>query len=373
MQVMQVLQQVPFVDLKAQYQLIKEEVRPALDDVLQSMDLMLGPHVRAFEAEFATYCRSRYAVGVGSGTDALHLALRACGVAPGDEVITVSHSFFATTEAIMLLGAVPVYVDVDPNTYTMDPALIEAAISPRTRAILPVHLYGQMADMDAIMAIARRHGLAVIEDACQAHGAEDKGQRAGSIGDAAAFSFYMSKNLGAYGDGGAVTTNSRAVADAVRLLRDHGSAKKYEHQEMGLNSRLDEMQAAILRVKLRHLERWNQARVAHAQAYAQALEEAFVEVPTVRAGASHVFHLYVVQADGRDRLREVLADRGVATGVHYPLPIHMQQASAGCGRISGNLRVTETLAQRIVSLPMYAELTTEQIHYVATCIREYVA
>jgi dTDP-4-amino-4,6-dideoxygalactose transaminase len=367
-----IVQQVPFVDLRAQYQSLKEELQAALSDVLEGMDLMLGPNVRAFEAEFAAYCRARYAIGVANGTDALHLALRACGVAPGDEVITVSHSFFATVEAILQVGAVPVYVDVDPLTYTMNPALLETAISSRTRAILPVHLYGQLADMDAILAVARRHGLAVVEDACQAHGAEDRGRRAGSLGDAAAFSFYMSKNLGAYGDAGAVTTNSRAVAEQVRLLRDHGSAHKYEHVEVGLNSRLDEIQAAVLRTKLRHLDAWNERRVEHARTYDALLADLPVDRPVTRSGVGHVFHLYVIQADGRDRLREALSDRGIATGIHYPLPIHLQPAVAGAGRVSGDLRVTEAVASRILSLPIYAEIEGEQLSYVAACLRDHV-
>ena len=366
------IQQVPFVDLRSQYRAIEGEVKAAIADVLESMELMLGPNVRAFEAEFAAYCRARFAIGVANGTDALQLALRACGVAPGDEVVTVSHSFFATAEAIMQVGAVPVYVDIDPATYTMDAGLLEAAIGPRTRAILPVHLYGQMADMDAIMAVARRHGLAVIEDACQAHGAEDRGRRAGSIGDAAAFSFYMSKNLGAYGDAGAVTTNSRAVADQVRLLRDHGSAHKYEHQEVGLNSRLDEIQAAVLRIKLRRLEGWNDQRAECAARYGEVLRGLPIDLPVVRSGVRHVFHLYVIQTEGRDRLREALADRGIAAGIHYPVPIHLQAASAGNGRVSGDLRVTEAAAKRILSLPMYAELTADQQRYVATCLRDHL-
>jgi dTDP-4-amino-4,6-dideoxygalactose transaminase len=364
--------QIPFVDLKAQYRTIRHEIQQALGDALEGMDLLLGPNVRAFEAEFAAYCRTRYAIGVGSGTDALYLALRACGIGPGDEVITVANTFFATVEAIVQLGAVPVFVDVDPETYTLDPERLKAAIGPRTRAIVPVHLYGQMADMDAIMAVAERYGLVVVEDACQAHGAELRGRRAGSIGDAAAFSFYMSKNLGAYGEAGAVTTNSRAVAEQVRLLRDHGSIRKYEHREPGVNSRLDELQAAVLRVKLRYLDGWNERRRTHARAYARLLQELEVDLPVVRPGGSHVYHLYVVRLAERDAVREALADRGVATGIHYPIPIHRQAAALGLGRVAGDLRVTEALAGQILSLPMYAELEPEQVSYVATCLREHV-
>ncbi len=360
---------VPFVDLKAQYAAIREEVQGAMLSVLDGMDLVLGPNLRAFEAEFAAYCGAAHAIGVAQGTDALTLALRACGVGPGDEVITVAHTFIATAEAITQLGATPVLIDIDPATYTLDPARLAAAIGPRTRAIVPVHLYGQMADMDAIMPIARSHGLAVVEDACQAHGAEDKGRRAGSIGDAAAFSFYPSKNLGAYGDGGAITTNSRALADGVRRLRDHGSTRKYEHQEMGWNSRLDEIQAAALRVKLHHLDGWNARRREHAAAYADLLADCDLLLPATRPGASHVYHLYVVQTEARDFARQMLTNVGVATGVHYPIPVHQQPAARGVARVAGDLRVTEWIAPRILSLPMYAELEAAQIAYVAGCLR----
>ncbi len=361
--------QIPFVDLKAQYATVREEVQAAMLAVLDGMDLVLGPNLRAFESEFAAYCGAAHAIGVAQGTDALTLALRACGIGPGDEVITVSHTFIATAEAITQLGATPVFVDIDPATYTLDPSKLEAAIGPRTRAIVPVHLYGQMADMDAIMPIARSHGLAVIEDACQAHGAEDKGRRAGSIGDAAAFSFYPSKNLGAYGDGGAITTNSRAIADCVRRLRDHGSTRKYEHQEMGWNSRLDEIQAAALRVKLRYLDEWNERRRDHAAAYEMALADLDLALPQTRPGASHVYHLYVVQTEARDFARQLLTNVGVATGIHYPIPAHQQPAAQGITRVAGDLRVTEWLAPRILSLPMYAELEAAQLTYVANSLR----
>ena len=337
------------------------------------MELLLGPNVRAFESEFGDFCGTQYSVGVANGTDALYLALRACGVTPGDEVITVSHSFIATAEAIVQLGAIPVYVEIDPETYTMDPTKLEAAIRPQTKAIVPVHLYGQMADMDAIMSIAYRYGLVVVEDACQAHGAEYKGRRAGSFGDAAAFSFYMGKNLGAYGDAGAVVTNSRAIAECVRMLREHGSSVKYHHDEMGVNSRLDELQAAVLRVKLRYLEAWNEQRRAHAETYRALLSDLPVQLPSVRSDGGHVFHLYVIQSDDRDRLRESLANRGVSVGIHYPVPIHQQRASYGIGRIEGNLHITETMAGRILSLPMYPEMEQAQLEYTASCLRRACA
>lgn len=365
--------QIPFVDLRAQYQALRPEIVAAIEDVLGGMQLAGGPNTRAFEAELAAYCGVEHAIGVGSGTDALYLALRACGIGPGDEVITVSNTFFATAEAIALLGAVPVYVDVDPETYTLDPSKLEAAIGPRTRAIVPVHLYGQLADMDAIMAVAAAHDLMVVEDACQAHGARDhRGRRAGSIGDAAAFSFYMSKNLGAYGEGGAVTTRSANIANAVRLIREHGAPRKYEHEVVGVNSRLDEIQAAVLRIKLRHLDVWNDRRRAHAAAYDAMLRVsgAPAQPPALPDGQQHVFHLYVVEVDERDRVRDELAERGIATGVHYPIPIHRQQASHGLGRVAGDLAVTERAAERILSLPMYPELTPAQIEHVVSCLAQ---
>lgn len=361
--------EIPFVDLKAQYATIRNEIAAGFDEALTSMNLLLGPNVRAFEVEFADYCQARYALGVANGTDALYLALKACGVGAGDEVITVSHSFIATAEAIVNLGAVPVYVDVDPETYTLDPARLTPAITSKTRAIIPVHLYGQMADMDPIMEIARQYGLVVIEDACQAHGAEYKGRRAGSIGDAAAWSFYMGKNLGAYGDAGAITTNSKAVADHIRLLRDHGSKVKYEHDEMGINSRLDELQAVVLRVKLPYLDQWNAARRAHADTYRRLLEEAYVTLPAEASYGKHVYHLFVVQTDDRDRVREVLASHGIATGIHYPIAIHDQIASRSIGRVVGSMKVTDSLAPRILSLPMYAELESDQLEFVSGALR----
>lgn len=361
--------EIPFVDLKVQYRLIRNEVLAGIDEALTGMQLLLGPNVRAFESEFADYCQTSYALGVANGTDALYLALRACGIGSGDEVITVSHSFIATAEAIVILGAIPVYIDVDPETYTLDPSLLEAAIGPKTRAIIPVHLYGQMADMDPIMEIARKYGLVVIEDACQAHGAEYKGRRAGSIGDAAAFSFYMGKNLGAYGDAGAVTTSSRAVADHIRLLRDHGSKTKYEHDEMGYNSRLDELQAVALRAKLPYLDAWNLQRRRHAETYRELLADANVKTPIDAAPEQHVYHLFVIEVDDRDRIRQALNDRGIATGIHYPVPIHRQIASMGVGRVVGSMAVTERISDRILSLPMFPELTLEQQRFIAAALR----
>jgi dTDP-4-amino-4,6-dideoxygalactose transaminase len=351
---------------------LRDEINAAVRDAFDSMELVLGPNVRAFESELAAYCGAQHAIGVGSGTDALYLALRACDIGRGDEVITASNSFIATAAAIVFAGATPVFVDVDPGTQTIDPARIRAAITLKTKAIVPVHLFGQVADMPAILEIAQEHGLRVIEDACQAHGATCEGRPAGSIGDVAAFSFYMSKNLGAYGEAGAVTTNSNEIAERVRRLRDHGSVRKYEHLELGMNSRLDEVQAAVLRVKLRHLTEWNARRRQHAERYTAALDGLDIVLPTTRPGSEHVFHLYVIQAPpgSRDTLQRTLAARGVATGIHYPVPIHQQPAMQRTIYGATDLPITEALAPLILSLPMYPELEDAQIQYVADCIRE---
>jgi dTDP-4-amino-4,6-dideoxygalactose transaminase len=361
--------QVPLIDLRAHYEPIRHEVEQAITSALENLDLAHGSNVQAFEAEFADYCGSRFAVGVGSGSAALYLALRACGIRAGDEVITVAHTFFATVEAVLLLGAEPVFVDIDPDTYTLDPAQLKMAIGPRTRAIVPVHLYGQMADMDAIMAIARRYGLIVVEDARQAHGALDHGRRAGSIGDAAAFSFNVSRNLAGHGEGGTVTTDSRAIAECVNRLRDHGSTGFYEYEEVGINSRLDDLQAAALRVKLRYLDAWNARRREHADAYAALLQgTARVRLPVVRPDAVHVYNKYVVRIRGRDRMRQALACRGVATDAPYPVPAHCQPATQGVGRRVGDLRVTHACAEEVLSLPMYPELQHAQLEYVTESV-----
>ena len=365
--------QVPLVDLRAQYQGIKDEVLAAVAGVFEEMHLYLGPNLQAFEEEFAAYCGARYAVGVGSGTDALILGLRAAGVGPGDEVITVAHTFFADVEAIALVGARPVFVDVEPDTYCLDPATLEAAITPRTRAVIPVHLCGQPADMTPILEVARRHGLFVLEDACQAHGALYQGRRVGTWGDAACFSFYCSKNLGAYGEGGALVTNDEQIAAGVRRLRDHGSDVRYEHAEIGTNARLDELQAAVLRVKLRRLDDWNECRVVAAAAYTQALADSGLALPTVRPDRTHVYHLYVVQTPRRDALQAYLTERGVSTRIHYPIAGHLQPAARDWSRGPGSLPVTERLVDRVLSLPMYPELAPEQIAYVAECVRAFDA
>lgn len=362
--------QIPLVDLGKQFQIIKPEVMAAFERVLDSMQLFLGPQLQAFEHEFANYCGCRYGVGVASGTDALTLALRSCRIGPGDEVITVANSFIATMEAIAQVGATPVFVDIDPDTYTLDWRQLDQVLTSRTRAIIPVHLYGHPVEMQPVLAFAQAHGLRVIEDASQAHGAIYEGQRAGSIGDVGCFSLYYSKNLGAYGEAGICTTNDEALAESLRLLRDHGSRQRYHHEVIGVNSRLDELQAAVLRIKLSYLDQWNMARQAHAQTYTEQLQGVVETVPTVRHWGRHVYYVYVVQVAERDRFREILEQEGVATGIHYPIPLHLQPACAQYGYRRGMLPVTEAMAERIVSLPMYAELTGEQIQVVINAVKK---
>lgn len=361
---------VPFLDLKAQYDSIKDEIRPAIDGVLASSQFTLGREVAAFEEEFAAYCGGIFGVGVNSGTSALHLALLAAGVWPGDEVITVASTFVATVAAIDYTGARAVFVDVDPDTLTMDPALVEAAITGRTKVILPVHLHGQPADLDPIMEIARRHGLAVIEDAAQAHGAHYKGRPVGSIGDLGCFSFYPGKNLGAYGEGGLVVTNNEHYAETLRMLRDWGQDRKYHHVLKGYNYRMEGLQGAVLRVKLRHLEAWTEARRGHARRYGELLAGAGVRTPVEAAHARHVYHVYAVRGPARDRLQKALAARDIQTGIHYPIPVHLQPAYADLGYRAGDLPVTERAAAELLSLPMFPELQAGQIAAVAAAVRE---
>jgi dTDP-4-amino-4,6-dideoxygalactose transaminase len=361
---------VPLVDLTAQFAPIKQEVMTAVEDVLDSMHLFLGPNNAAFEDEFAAYCGTRACVTVGNGTDALHLALRAADVGPGDEVITVAHTFFATTEAIVLAGATPVFVDIDPETYLIDAAQVESRVTPRTKAIMPVHLYGQMADMDAIMDIAARHNLLVIEDAAEAHGAECRGRRAGSIGHLGCFSFYYSKNLGAYGEAGAIVGSDPYLMRRVRLLRDHGSERRYQHEEIGFNSRMDELQAAILRIKLRHLEAWNARRSAHADTYARLLAHSGLGLPRIGPDRTHVWYVYVVRADDRDHVQHFLGEREVGSGIHFPVPVHLQPATERLGYRAGDLPHTEKAAAEVLSIPMYAELTQDQLTWVASSLRD---
>lgn len=361
---------IPFVDLKQQYLGIKDEVLSAVSRVFESTQFVLGKEVAAFEEEFAAYCGVRYGIAVNTGTSALHLALLAGGIGPGDEVITVPFTFVATVAAIGYTGATPVFVDIDPVTYTMDAAQIEAAITPRTKAILPVHLYGQPADMDAISAIARRYGLLVIEDAAQAHGAEYAGRRCGSIGELGCFSFYPGKNLGAYGEGGMVTTNNPEFARKIRILRDWGAERKYEHFLKGFNYRMEGVQGAILRVKLRYLEEWTESRRAHAAHYRKALEQSGLVLPTEAPGNRHVYHVYPVLTERRQELIDSLAARGVQTGIHYPTPIHLLPAYADLHHQAGDFPVSERVASQELSLPMFPELADEQIEEVCEAVLE---
>ncbi|HYM34139.1 MAG TPA: DegT/DnrJ/EryC1/StrS family aminotransferase, partial [Steroidobacteraceae bacterium] len=363
---------IPLVDLKAQYLTIKSEIGAAIQRVLDNASFILGKEVEQFEAAFADYLKVRGVVGVSSGTSALMLSLKACGIGPGDEVLTTAHTFIATAEAVSQLGAKPVFVDIDPATYIIDPDLIERAITKHTKAIIPVHLYGQSAAMDAIMSIARRHNLFVIEDAAQAHGATYKEQRCGGIGDLACFSFYPGKNLGAYGDAGAVTGNNEDLLARVRRLRDHGRTSKYEHEEIGYGERLDALQAAVISVKLRYLDAWTEARRRIAGAYREQLYGAKIVLPQAGNDVGHVYHLFVVQVDNRDAVISALNRSGIGAGIHYPIPLHRQPAYARSGHGETSLPITDAVASRVISLPIYPEMTAQQVGRVATTLREVV-
>lgn len=362
-------QKIPFVDLQTQYQTLKPQIDAAIAKVCARGDFILGEDVKLFEQEFAAYCGAKHSVALANGTDALHLALRACGIGPGDEVITCTHTFIATVLAIHESGAKPVLVDCEPEYYTIDPAAVKRAITPRTKAIIPIHLYGQPADMDAINAIAREHNLQVIEDACQAHGAEYKGRRCGTLGDIAAFSFYPGKNLGAYGDGGGITTNRDDLAERVWLLRNYGQKVKYEHLIKGYNCRLDTIQAVVLRAKLPHMEAWNEARRRAAQRYHEALASTGWKLPKTAPYATHVFHLYVAQVPDRAKVQAALDRANVSHGIHYPVPIHLQPAFADLGYKPGAFPVAEALAPKIISLPIFPELSEAQVQQVAAACR----
>jgi dTDP-4-amino-4,6-dideoxygalactose transaminase len=362
---------IPFVDLKAQYLNIKEEIDAAIAEVLESCQFILGEKVEAFESDFAGYCQTRYALGVNSGTSALHLALLAAGVKPGDEVITVSYTFVASVAAIRYTGARPVLVDIDPRSCTMDPARVEAAITPRTKAIMPVHLYGGCADMDPILEIARRHDLIVIEDAAQAHGAEYKGQRVGSIGHLACFSFYPGKNLGAYGEGGAVVTNHGEYAEVIRGLRDHGQSQKYHHDTVGYNYRMEGMQGAVLGVKLRHLDDWNIARREHAANYRGSLADTGLRLLEETPYTRPVYHIFPIFTPQRDNLVDNLQAHSISTGIHYPIPVHLQAGYHDLGYKVGDLPHTEQASNEVLSLPIYAELSSEAVIEVSDAIRQF--
>jgi dTDP-4-amino-4,6-dideoxygalactose transaminase len=374
---------IPILDLKAQYRSIRQEIDAAVMDVLDSTQFILGDQVTAFEREFAGYAAAGETVAMNSGTSALHLALLAAGIGAGDEVITVPFTFVATVSAITYTGATPVLVDVDPVYLTMDPDAIERAITPRTKAIMPVHLYGQPADMDPILAIARKHNLIVLEDAAQAHGAEYRGRRCGSMGELAAFSFYPGKNLGAYGEGGAAVTSDPGYAKTMRMLRDWGQAKKYEHTLKGFNARMDGMQGAILRVKLRHMEAWTESRRSRAALYDTLLgaggldaggpDGAPLRTPVRRPDCRHVFHCYTVRTPWRDRLVEHLRAQHIGTGIHYPIPVHLQPAHADLGYGRGDFPNSERAAAEVLSLPLYPELTDDQVRTVAAAVLEGAA
>jgi len=356
---------IPFGDLKLQYQLIKIELDQAIQSVLDEGWFILGKNVSAFETEFAAYCDTAFAVGVGNGTDALQLALMACGVRPGDEVITSPLSATFTALAISAAGAIPTFIDIDADTYNIDPRKLEDAIGPLTKAIVPVHLYGQPAAMEPILAAARKHDLPVIEDAAQAHGALYKGHRTGTLGDVGCFSFYPSKNLGAFGDGGMVVTSNPETAEKLRMLRNGGQRTRYDHQLIGVNSRLDELQAAILRVKLRHLEEWNHRRQHIAALYTALLGDSEVDPPIEIPDAAHVYHLYVIRCKERDKLQKHLAERGVQTAIHYPTPIHLQGAYHWLNLRRGSFPVAERCAEQVLSLPVYPELTDAKARQIA--------
>jgi dTDP-4-amino-4,6-dideoxygalactose transaminase len=362
---------IPLVDLHAQYVPLKDEIFISLEKVLESMHLFLGENVQALEKEFADFCGVKYGIGVSDGTSALQIILRALDIGRGDEVITVSHTFIATAEAIVLVGATPVFVDVVESTCLMDISKVEEKITPRTRAIMPVHLYGQTVDMDPLLDIASRHNLKVVEDACQAHGATYKSRRAGSLGDAAGFSFYYSKNLGAFGEGGFITTSDPDIYRKARMIRDHGSERRYYHDLIGFNGRLDEIQAVVLRAKLPHLTQYNQLRRQHAQGYNELLAGSPAKTPLEFPGNQHIYHMYVVQAPRRDELQTWLKAHGIGTGIHYPVPIHLQNSMKNLGGKKGDFPVTEKIVNQIISLPLYPELSDEAIKTVAASIHEF--
>jgi dTDP-4-amino-4,6-dideoxygalactose transaminase len=364
---------VPFLDLKAQHAPLRDAIDTAIGEVIDEAAFAGGPFVVRFEEDFAAFCCCPHAIGVGSGTEALWFSLLALGVGPGDEVITVPNSFMATAEAITYCGATPVFVDVDESTYTMDPGALAKALTIKTKAIIPVHLFGQPADMDPILQFAREHGLSVVEDACQAHGAEYKGRRVGTLGDAGCFSFYPGKNLGAFGEAGAIVTMNAELQEKIRTLRDHGQVRKYHHTMIGWNGRMDGIQAAVLGIKLQHLENGNQLRRSHAAAYNHALNDIQeVATPAELANVRHVYHIYAIRVQERDEVMRLLGEKGVGSGVHYPVPIHLQEAYRGLGYQQGAFPVTERAAIEMISLPMFPELSPDQLERVSQSVKEAV-
>jgi dTDP-4-amino-4,6-dideoxygalactose transaminase len=365
---------VPFLDLKSHHLPMMNEINLAIQEVIESSAFAGGPFVAAFEQDFAAYCDVPYALGVGSGTEALWLSLLACGVGPGDEVITVPTTFMATAEAITYCGARPVFVDVDERTYTMSPEALHSVLTTKTKAIIPVHLFGQPADMDPIVEFAREQGLYVIEDACQAHGAEYKGRRVGTLGDTACFSFYPGKNLGAFGEAGAIVTGSAELHEKISILRDHGQVRKYFHSVVGWNCRMDGIQGAVLRIKLRYLEAGNQRRRTHAAYYNAALSEVEgIVTPAQTSRVRHVYHVYAIRVSDREEVMKRLADQGIATGIHYPVPVHLQEAYRSLGHERGAFPIAERCAAEFVSLPMFPELTAAQLEIVVRGVKQAVA
>lgn len=364
---------VPLIDLTRQYATIEAQTKDAIDEVMATQHFILGPKVKELEERVAAFCGTKYAVGCASGTDALLLALMALGVGYGDEVITTPFTFFATAGSISRLGATPVFVDIDPVTYNINPDMIEGSITERTKAIIPVHLFGQCAEMDWINEIARRHNIAVIEDAAQAIGALYKGRPAGSLGAIGAFSFFPTKNLGAAGDGGIMTTNDQELFERLSILRVHGSKPKYYHKVIGINSRIDALQAAILLVKMPFLQEWNEARRANAARYNELLEGTAAVTPVEAEGCSHIYNQYTIRVAGRDGLIEFLKGKGVGTEIYYPVPLHLQECYSELGYEEGSLPESEKAAREVVSLPIFPELSSDELEYVAACVREYVS
>ena len=362
---------IPAFDLKRQYKNLSSELLPILEEVMAKGQFILGENVELLEKELADYCGTKYAVGVASGTDALLLSLEALGIGEGDEIITTPFTFFATSEVISLLKAKPVFVDIDSKTFNIDPDKIEDAITTKTKAVIPVHLFGQMAEMDDIEYLAEKYDLYIIEDACQAIGAEYKGRRAGSIGDTGCFSFFPTKNLGAFGDGGLITTNDEKLYEKIKLLRVHGSRKKYYHELIGHNSRLDEIQAAILRVKLKYLDNWIERRIEIAKIYSEGLKDLDVIVPEVKPYLRHVYHQYVIRTKHRDELQEYLSNKGIGTAIYYPLPLHLQECYKDLGYREGDLPEAEKASKEVIALPMWPELTNEEVNYIVESIREF--
>jgi dTDP-4-amino-4,6-dideoxygalactose transaminase len=364
---------VPYFDLKAQYGLLRDEIREALDRVCQNAAFILGEEVERFEQAFAKYCEVKHCVALNSGTSALHLALLTAGIGEGDEVITTANTFIATAEAIVYTGATPVFVDIEPFTANIDPAAIQAAITKHTRAIIPVHLYGRPCNMDSIIEIAERHRLLVIEDACQAHGARYAGRRIGGFGHAAAFSFYPGKNLGAYGEGGALTTNDDEVASVARSLRSHGESTRYLHKYVGYNYRMDGFQGAVLNVKMKYLDQWTAKRQSCAALYTRLLQDANLRLPEDRAGSECVYHLFVAYVENRDKVRAELVKMGVQTAVHYPKPVHLQEAFSSLEHAPGHLPFTERACEQVLSMPLFPEISDEQVSYAAHSLTEVVS